>query len=59
METQKINCPLMDNEVITACDCVAYRDIIEGYYKIECLPEKARSKENFREICLKCPNYIE
>ncbi len=53
------NCPLMDGDLITFTDCIENCSIAEGYIKPECLPEKARKKENFRDICLNCKYHEE
>ena len=54
MENENRACPLMDGGTISFDDCVENCTIVEGYLKPNCLPEKARNKENFREICLSC-----
>ena len=54
MENKNRVCPLLDDEIISFDDCVENCTIVEGYLKPDSLPEKAKRKENFREICLSC-----
>ena len=48
------SCPLMDGDMISFDEYVENCSIAEGFLKPDCMPEKAKSKENFREICLSC-----
>ncbi len=54
MGNENRSCPLLDGETISFDDCVENCTIAEGYLKPDSLPEIARSKKNFREICLSC-----
>ena len=54
METGNRSCPLMDGEEITFEDCIENCTIAEGFLKPISLPEKAKNKENYKEICLSC-----
>ena len=47
-------CPLMDNNTISFTECIENCSVVEGFLKPTNLPEIARQKENFREICLAC-----
>ena len=47
-------CPLMEGEIISFDDCVENCTIAEGFLKPDSLPQKAKSKKDFREICLSC-----
>ena len=49
----EVLCPLTDR-VISNIDCIENRDIIDGFFKMECLPEEFKIKNNFKEICRKC-----
>jgi hypothetical protein len=47
-------CPLMDGEYISEDDCYENCMIAERYIKPDFLPDKAKEKKDFREICLAC-----
>ena len=49
----EVFCPLVD-EIIEDIDCIENRDIIDGCFKMSCLPKKYKAKENFKEICKQC-----
>ena len=50
----EVLCPLVD-EIIEDIDCIENRDIIDGCFKMSCLPKKYKSgRENFKEICKQC-----
>lgn len=49
----EVFCPLVD-EIIEDIDCIENRDIIDGFFKISCLPEKYKAKKNFKDICKSC-----
>lgn len=49
----EVLCPLADR-VISDIDCIENRDIIDGFFKMECLPEEFKAKSDFKEICRKC-----
>ena len=49
----EVFCPLVD-EIIENIDCIENRDIIDGFFKLSCLPEKYKAKENFKDICKNC-----
>jgi hypothetical protein len=44
----------MDGEEITFDDCVENCSIAEGFLKPNSLPDKAKEKKDFQEICLAC-----
>jgi len=44
-----VKCPLVD-DWIDPVDCMENQDIVES-----AIPAKYKQKENWREICLKCP----
>ena len=43
----EVFCPLVD-------EIIENRDIIDGCFKMSCLPKKYKAKENFKEICKQC-----
>lgn len=49
----EVLCPLVD-EIIEDIDCIENRDIIDGFFKMSCLPEKYKQKKNFTDICKNC-----
>lgn len=51
-----INCPLVENNIITEIDYLENSDIAEGMIKESSLPEKFKI-DNWREICLICKNH--
>lgn len=57
MGSENRPCPLLDGEIISFDDCVENCTIAEGYLKPDCLPEKAKGKKDFREICLACEHH--
>lgn len=54
MSEELRECPMMDNENISLDNCFENCMIAERYLKPDSLPEKVKSKEGFREICLSC-----
>ena len=48
------SCPLMDGENITEDDCYENCLVAERQLFPNGMPETAKSKPNFREICLAC-----
>ena len=44
----------MDGEEISFEDCIENCTIAEGFLKPLSLPEKAKNKKNYKEICLSC-----
>lgn len=49
-----VQCPLIQNENIDIGDCVVYSDIAAGMFNEECLPERFRKMDDWREVCKKC-----
>lgn len=49
----RIKCPLIDN-MIEVGDCVVYSDVASGMLKENCIPEKFKEKNNWRDICKNC-----
>lgn len=53
-----MKCPLID-DTIDAIDCVENTDIIDEFVSDEThIPEKFKVKDNYKEICKKCPNHV-
>ena len=48
MEEQKVNCPLVEDD-ITPVECMENRDISEEF-----IPEIFKKKNDWQEICRKC-----
>mgnify|MGYP004662752327 FL=1 len=48
-----IICPLTDSEMEIG-DCVICSDVAAGMLKENCIEEKYRKKDDWREICRKC-----
>lgn len=53
MEKNRI-CPLMDGERISEDECFECCLVTERYLVPDILPQKARDKDDFREICISC-----
>ena len=53
MANDEIKCPLID-DMIEIGDCVVCSDVSERMFKEECISERFRKKENWREICGSC-----
>lgn len=53
MEDEKIICPLIDEE-IEEIECIENRDCIDGIITENSVPNKYKSKKNWKEICNKC-----
>lgn len=51
---ERILCPLVD-EQIEAIDCIENRDCVDGVIRLSSLPERFTRKEDFRNICKRCP----
>lgn len=49
-----VRCPLIDNENIDIADCIENVDIVDGMIKPECMPDRFKKHENWREICKNC-----
>ena len=49
-----VRCPLMEAEV-DAGVCFDIHMVVDGWAPKYTAPEKAVSKEGFKEICIKCP----
>ena len=49
----EVFCPLVD-AIIEDIDCIENRDIIDGFFKMSCLPDKYKVKKDFTEICKNC-----
>ena len=54
MEQNDRPCPLMDGEYIAEDDCYENCLVAERHLLPNGMPEQAKSKPNFREICLAC-----
>lgn len=52
-EQIEIICPLIDSG-IEVVECVENQDCIDGLIKISSLPEKFKSKQNWKDICANC-----
>ena len=50
---REVFCPLVD-EIIENIDCIENRDIIDGFFKMSCLPDKYKTKKDFENICKSC-----
>ena len=50
-----VRCPLMDNQKIEEEICFDIHNVVSGEAPKYTAPEKAVSKEGFKEICIKCP----
>lgn len=49
----EVFCPLVD-AIIEDIDCIENRDIIDGFFKMSCLPDQYKVKKDFKEICKNC-----
>lgn len=52
--TYPVPCPLMDGELIEGEICFDIHSVIHAGAPKYTAPEKAMSKEDFKEICLAC-----
>ena len=50
---REVFCPLVD-EIIEDIDCIENRDIIDGCFKMSCLPQKYKEKKDFIDVCKNC-----
>ena len=53
---ERFMCPLIDDE-IRFDDCDENQLYADGLFKPDFLPEKYKSKRDWREICLRCPRH--
>ncbi|WP_317856291.1 hypothetical protein [Chakrabartyella piscis] len=53
-----IKCPLVQNQKIKEIECLENIDIADGMIKETSLPDRFKV-EDWREICLNCPNHRE
>lgn len=49
----KIRCPLVDHD-IDDIDCIENRDVVDDMIVESSMPDKYKTKENWKEICMKC-----
>lgn len=49
----EVMCPMID-EIIDSYICVGIRDIPAGLFKLECMPDRFKKKDNWIEICKAC-----
>lgn len=52
----KIYCPLMEEEIETEI-CFDISMVVDDGAPLWTAPKKATQLENFKEICLNCPNH--
>ena len=50
-----VSCPLMDGEKIDMDTCFDIHMVVEGDAPAYTAPNKAVSKEHFKDICNSCP----
>lgn len=56
MSNNKISCPLMGQEIEDGI-CFDIHMVVEGGAPLWTAPQEAVEADNFREICLSCPNH--
>lgn len=48
-----VKCPLVD-ELIENIDCIENRDAVDGMIKKDNVPDRFKTKVDWKEICKKC-----
>jgi len=51
-------CPILNKKIDGDGECFDIAMVAEDNSPERFAPEEARQVENFKEICLKCPNHI-
>jgi len=55
---RKVMCPLINREIDGEGECFDIAMVAEDNAPAYTALQEAVTKENFKEICLKCPNHI-
>lgn len=53
---ESVMCPLVDTS-IEDIDCIENRDIVDGNLVEDGMPEKYKSKTDWKQICQLCKNH--
>lgn len=48
-----ISCPLVD-ALITSADCIENADVVDGMIVEESMPDKYKTKKDWKKICKNC-----
>jgi len=53
MKDDKKFCPLIDNE-INGYECMENVDVVDGLIKESSLPDRYKTKDGWKDICIQC-----